>query len=196
MKLEKHICEDCGAEFEAGKKGRFCRACRRKRNCESSRRYMDRKRKEKALQPPPPTKLSILRKQQSVLRAKESRPKKVKVLKRTKRVICEDCGREFVASPGARYCPECRKKRMQANTMATRRCVVCGKEFVGGPRSLYCKECGIQRRHERWRRYMERRKAGKSIVLGETMRKCEACGKPFVMMSSTQKYCPECSWNR
>lgn len=196
MKLEKHICEDCGAEFEAGKKARFCPACRRKRNCESSRRYMDRKRKEKALQPPPPTKLSILRKQQSVLRAKESRPKKVKVLKRTKRVICEDCGREFVASPGARYCPECRKKRMQANTMATRRCVVCGKEFVGGPRSLYCKECGIQRRHERWRRYMERRKAGKSIVLGETMRKCEACGKPFVMMSSTQKYCPECSWNR
>ena len=196
MKLEKHICEDCGAEFEAGKKARFCPACRRKRNCESSRRYMDRKRKEKALQPPPPTKLSILRKQQSVLRAKESRPKKVKVLKRTKRVICEDCGREFVASPGARYCPECRKKRMQANTMATRRCVVCGKEFVGGPRSLYCKECGIQRRHERWRRYMERRKAGKSIVLGETMRKCEGCGKPFVMMSSTQKYCPECSWNR
>ncbi len=196
MKLEKHICEDCGAEFEAGKKARFCPACRRKRNCESSRRYMDRKRKEKALQPPPPTKLSILRKQQSVLRAKESRLKKVKVLKRTKRVICEDCGREFVASPGARYCPECRKKRMQANTMATRRCVVCGKEFVGGPRSLYCKECGIQRRHERWRRYMERRKAGKSIVLGETMRKCEACGKPFVMMSSTQKYCPECSWNR
>jgi len=196
MKLEKHICEDCGAEFEAGKKARFCPACRRKRNCESSRRYMDRKRKEKALQPPPPTKLSILRKQQSVLRAKESRPKKVKVLKRTKRVICEDCGREFVASPGARYCPECRKKRMQANTMATRRCVVCGKEFVGGPRSLYCKECGIQRRHERWRRYMERRKAGKSIVLGETMRKCEACGKPFVMMSSTQKYCPECSRNR
>ena len=196
MKLEKQICEDCGAEFEAGKKARFCPACRRKRNCESSRRYMDRKRKEKALQPPPPTKLSILRKQQSVLRAKESRLKKVKVLKRTKRVICEDCGREFVASPGARYCPECRKKRMQANTMATRRCVVCGKEFVGGPRSLYCKECGIQRRHERWRRYMERRKAGKSIVLGETMRKCEACGKPFVMMSSTQKYCPECSWNR
>ena len=196
MKLEKHICEDCGAEFEAGKKARFCPACRRKRNCESSRRYMDRKRKEKALQPPPPTKLSILRKQQSVLRAKESRPKKVKVLKRTKRVICEDCGREFVASPGARYCPECRKKRMQAHTMATRRCVVCGKEFVGGPRSLYCKECGIQRRHERWRRYMERRKAGKSIVLGETMRKCEACGKPFVMMSSTQKYCPECSRNR
>ncbi len=196
MKLEKHICEDCGAEFEAGKKARFCPACRRKRNCESSRRYMDRKRKEKALQPPPPTKLSILRKQQSVLRAKESRPKKVKVLKRTKRVICEDCGREFVASPGARYCPECRKKRMQANTMATRRCVVCGKEFVGGPRSLYCKECGIQRRHERWRRYMERRKAGKSIVLGETMRKGEACGKPFVMMSSTQKYCPECSRNR
>lgn len=196
MKLEKHICEDCGAEFEAGKKARFCPACRRKRNCESSRRYMDRKRKEKALQPPPPTKLSILRKQQSVLRAREIIPKKVKVLKRTKRVICEDCGREFVASPGARYCPECRKKRMQANTMATRRCVVCGKEFVGGPRSLYCKECGIQRRHERWRRYMERRKAGKSIVLGETMRKCEACGKPFVMMSSTQKYCPECSWNR
>lgn len=196
MKLEKHICEDCGAEFEAGKKARFCPACRRKRNCESSRRYMDRKRKEKALQPPPPTKLSILRKQQSVLRAREIIPKKVKVLKRTKRVICEDCGREFVASPGARYCPECRKKRMQANTMATRRCVVCGKEFVGGPRSLYCKECGIQRRHERWRRYMERRKAGKSIVLGETMRKCEACGKPFVMMSSTQKYCPECSRNR
>ena len=192
MKLVKHICEGCGTEFEAGTRARFCPECRRKRNCESSRRYMDRKRKEKALQPPPPTKLSILRKQQSVLRAKESRPKKVKVLKRTKRVICEDCGREFVASPGARYCPECRKKRMQANTMATRRCVVCGKEFVGGPRSLYCKECGIQRRHERWRRYMERRKAGKSIVLGETMRKCEACGKPFVMLSSSQKLCPAC----
>lgn len=192
MELVKHICEDCGAEFEAGKKVRFCPECRRKRHCESSHRYMDRKRKEKALQPPPPTRLSILREQRSISKEMEQRPKKNKILKRTKKVICEDCGKEFVASPGARYCPECRKKRMQSNTKAARRCTICGKEFIGGPRSLYCKECGIKKRRERWRHYMERRKAGDSIVLGETVKKCEACGKSFVMIASNQKYCPEC----
>ena len=194
MKLVKHICEDCGAEFVAGTRARFGPECRRKRNCESSRRYMDRKRKEKALQPPePPTRLSILREQRAVLKERESMlPKKEKVLKRMKKVVCGDCGKEFVASPGARYCPECRNTRMQADTLATRRCVLCGKEFVGGPRSLYCQECGIKKRRERWRHYMERRKAGTSIVLGETVRKCEACGKPFVMLSSSQKLCPAC----
>ncbi len=192
MKLEKHICEDCGAEFEAGARAHFCPECRRKRNCESSRRYMDRKRKERALQPPHPTKLSILRQQRSISKEKEHKPKKVKLLKRMKKSVCEDCGKEFIASPGARYCPDCRRKRMQSNTKAIRRCTICGKEFVGGPRSLYCKECGIKKRRERWRHYMERRKAGASIVLGETVRTCEACGKPFVMIASNQKYCPEC----
>ena len=114
------------------------------------------------------------------------------MVKRPKKHVCEDCGKEFVASATARFCPECRMKRMQSNALATRRCTICGKEFVGGPRSLYCPECRIEKRHENYRRYMQRRRDGTATELGKTVQHCEVCGKPFVVMGGGQKYCPDC----
>ena len=115
------------------------------------------------------------------------------VVKRPEKHICEDCGAEFVASPTARFCPACRKKRMQANVKVMRHCTLCGKEFAGTPRSLYCPSCRIVKRHINYRNYVERKRAGKAVELGKTVMNCEVCGKPFVVKGGGQRYCPDCA---
>lgn len=107
--------------------------------------------------------------------------------------ICADCGKEFVAGPNARLCPDCRKKRLQANVKAVRRCVMCGKAFVGAPRALYCPDCRRKKQSENVRKYLARKRAGKSKTLGQTVLACAVCGKPFVMTAGGQKYCPDCA---
>ena len=109
------------------------------------------------------------------------------VVKRPMKHICEDCGAT------ARFCPACRKKRMQANVKVTRHCTLCGKEFVGSPRSLYCPACRIVKRHVNYRNYVERKRAGKAVELGKTIMNCEVCGKPFVVRGGGQRYCPDCA---
>lgn len=94
--------------------------------------------------------------------------------------ICEDCGTTFVGSYTARFCPDCRKKRQQANAKAVRRCVVCGKEFFGNARAKYCPDCRVQVRRENYQRHVQRKKEGQAIVRGESIGTCEVCGKPFI----------------
>jgi len=115
------------------------------------------------------------------------------LVKRPKKHVCEDCGKEFIASATARFCPDCRRKRQQANSLAMRKCTVCGREFLGGPRSLYCKECRVQKQHENYKRYMQRRREGTATEIGKTVQHCEVCGKPFVVMGGGQRYCPDCA---
>ncbi|KMO86865.1 hypothetical protein AB840_05980 [Megasphaera cerevisiae DSM 20462] len=78
-------------------------------------------------------------------------------------------------------------------SLHTRTCKRCGIEFQGGPRVLHCPQC----RHDNKKIYDKRaklnRKLGKNIIVGVTIRKCDVCGKPFVMMSHRQRYCPECA---
>ena len=115
------------------------------------------------------------------------------MVKRPTKRVCEDCGVEFVASSTARFCPACRKKRMQANVKVMRKCTLCGREFVGTPRSLYCPSCRILKRHVNYRNYVERKRAGKAVELGKTIMNCEVCGKPFVVRGGGQRYCPDCA---
>lgn len=68
-------------------------------------------------------------------------------------------------------------------------CKECGKTFSGGPRAWYCPECRENRRRERDRL---RQKKGPNRKLGSTDY-CVACGKPYIVNSGLQKYCPKCA---
>lgn len=107
--------------------------------------------------------------------------------------VCADCGKEFVGGLHAQLCPDCRKKRLQANVKAVRRCVVCGTEFVGAPRSLYCPACRRKKQSENVRKYLKRKREGKATTIGQTILTCAVCGKPFLMTAGGQKYCPDCA---
>ena len=114
-------------------------------------------------------------------------------MKRPKKHVCEDCGKEFIASATSRFCPDCRKKRQQANAKAVRRCVVCGKEFFGNARAKYCPDCRVLKRRENYHRHVQRKKEGQAIVRGESVGTCEVCGKSFIIMAGGQRYCPDCA---
>lgn len=107
---------------------------------------------------------------------------------------CLACGREFIGTQSARYCPECREKRYQSRTgtRSERVCVSCGKRFLGCYKAKYCPDCTQLRREQSMRKTIERMKNGTACVIGKTKRRCEYCGKEFVITSPKNKYCPEC----
>lgn len=57
------------------------------------------------------------------------------------------------------------------------KCTSCGNIFLGDHRSIICPEC---------------KKSGKSRTIGAELI-CEICGKPFILKSPAQRYCPECA---
>ena len=71
-------------------------------------------------------------------------------------------------------------------------CRQCGARFPGGPRAWYCPDCRLARRREADRRYREKgRKADRPLGSTDI---CERCGKPYVVKSARQRYCPACAY--
>lgn len=103
---------------------------------------------------------------------------------------CKRCGNFFLApTPDTVVCPACRAIIRAEVAYRPRICTRCGAEYMGYPHSKYCPECQLQVRRERDR---TRRKEGKGRPLGSTDL-CAACGKPYVVKSGTQRYCPDCA---
>ena len=104
---------------------------------------------------------------------------------------CKLCGREFQcnSTSAAIYCPECSPKAKAATVIRQRVCRQCGSTFPGGPRAWYCPACRIDRQAEASKKY---HKNGAARPLG-SMDNCEVCGKPYIVNSSRQRYCPECA---
>ena len=71
-------------------------------------------------------------------------------------------------------------------------CKECNKEFVGGPRAWYCPECREKRKKVAKKEYEERKRKGQSREIG-SIYKCEICEKPYILMGSLQRYCPDCA---
>ena len=69
-------------------------------------------------------------------------------------------------------------------------CRQCGAVFQGGPRALYCPACREERRHDADRRHKSK---GTMRPLGSTD-SCAVCGKPYIVNSARQKYCPDCAY--
>ena len=79
---------------------------------------------------------------------------------------------------------------MMAVVVKDRTCRQCGAVFSGGPRAWYCPACRSVRAKEADRR---RKASGIARSLGSTDI-CTVCGKPYVVRSSRQKYCPDCAY--
>lgn len=70
-------------------------------------------------------------------------------------------------------------------------CRQCGASFPGGPRAWYCPNYRAERAREADRRHKAK---GTIRPLGSTD-KCTVCGKQYIVNSSRQKYCPDCSYD-
>ena len=72
-----------------------------------------------------------------------------------------------------------------------RECIQCGAAFKGGPRAWYCPECRKERQKQINRESRQRQAEGKQRKIGSTGI-CENCGKPYIVASANQKWCPDC----
>lgn len=107
-------------------------------------------------------------------------------------VICRECGTP-IPHP-TRYqklCDECQQKAIHKDKKVERICIECGRQFIGGPSAKRCPDCKRERDRERARLHQQAKAAGHVRELGRTYI-CEACGKPYVLNSGMQKYCPDC----
>lgn len=105
--------------------------------------------------------------------------------------ICQTCGRIFDGDPAALKCPDC-VKDAKSSTLRDRTCRDCGKIFSGGPRAWYCPECRSERKKSQSRQFKARKRAGSVRELGSTDI-CVICGKPYIVTSGLQRYCPACA---
>ena len=113
---------------------------------------------------------------------------------RKHKMKCLVCGREFVGTQSAKYCPDCRTERYHARTgtKVEKVCAVCGKKFLGCYGAKYCPDCRQLRREQSMLETRKRLKNKTACVIGKTMRRCAYCGKEFVITSPNNKYCPKC----
>lgn len=72
-----------------------------------------------------------------------------------------------------------------------RECIQCGAAFKGGPRAWYCPECRAERQKIQARESKKRQAEGKQRKIGSTDI-CQNCGKPYIVESPLQKWCPDC----
>ena len=102
---------------------------------------------------------------------------------------CSQCGKLYWTKSKYSYmCDDCAKAVKSSSVLRTRVCARCGAEFEGYPRSKYCPQCKpeVEREKAAERRKRKPRKIGSEDI-------CEACGKPYIVQSGLQKYCPECA---
>lgn len=105
--------------------------------------------------------------------------------------ICKYCGAEYSGDPGSTACPGCVAKN-RINVIRDRICRACGVTFPGGPRAWYCPDCRAERRRETDRKNKQAAKLGATRKIGSTDL-CVVCGKPYIVASGLQKYCPTCA---
>lgn len=110
-------------------------------------------------------------------------------LKKTAYRKCSQCGKLYwTKSKDSYMCEDCAKAVKSSSVLRTRVCARCGAEFEGYPRSKYCPQCKpeVEREQAAERRKHKPRKIGSEDI-------CEACGKPYIVKSGLQKYCPDCA---
>lgn len=105
--------------------------------------------------------------------------------------ICKKCGKSFDVPTGKEsyLCEECARKSKINGVLLERTCKICGASFMGYPRSFFCPECSAERKKQQKKIYNQRKPVR---PLGSTD-VCEACGKPYIVNSGRQRYCPECA---
>lgn len=103
--------------------------------------------------------------------------------------ICKNCGKIYLTDKqDSTACPACAAE-IKKDVLRAKVCAMCGKEFVGYPRSKYCAACRSIAQREANRRH---RKNGTSRPIGSTDT-CANCGKPYIVNSGRQRYCPDCA---
>lgn len=105
--------------------------------------------------------------------------------------MCKNCGKVFAVPAGKspHLCEECAKKSRSNGVLRERICKMCGASFIGYPRSFFCPDCSAERKNQQ-RKVYDRRKPSRPLGSVDI---CKACGKPYIVNSARQRYCPECA---
>lgn len=165
------VCRWCGKPFQGGLRAEYCPECRVKERRAYQNAY------HKYRDAPDVVKLLRDRNGQKGLVQRK----------------CKKCGLVYWTKPGDSYlCPKCAEESRKSGVLDNRTCETCGATFLGYPRSKYCPACRKAAQREANRRCKERKKAGTSRPLGSTDM-CQHCGKPYIVTSGLQRYCPDCA---
>ena len=116
--------------------------------------------------------------------------------------ICIMCGKPLPKGRSV-YCSDlCRsrhererakegKNRKKGGAYIWRTCTDCGTIFYGNIKSFRCPNCQYDANLKHAAEHRKRNRAGTTRPLGSTDL-CAWCGKPYIVKSGRQKYCPAC----
>lgn len=103
---------------------------------------------------------------------------------------CKRCGAAYETDKSWSYfCPACALQAKRDTVVRQRICRQCGASFFGGPRASYCPSCRAERTKAVDK---QRKKDGTKRPLGSEDI-CIRCGKPYIVTSGRQMYCPDCA---
>lgn len=179
------ICKMCGKNFEGSPQTKFCSDCRKIRNSVKKRDYL----KENLQYLKDNQVMTALENATKIAEMEaERQAHKGLVLRR-----CKSCGKDYWVKSGDSYlCPECAENARKDGVHVNRVCAICGVTFLGYPRSKYCPACREEAKKLSYKRYKQQKKAGNIRQIGSTDI-CQNCGKPYIVTSGLQRYCPDCS---
>lgn len=176
------VCQLCGESFYGGYAAKYCDDCKKIRNAERGQIRNEKRREQ--------DKVEEALKNASELKRQELERQSKKGLVPRK---CKKCGEVYWTKSNDSYlCPKCAEENRKSGVYQNRICATCGVTFLGYPRSKYCPDCAKAAKLEASKRCRERKKDGKVRELGSTDI-CQHCGKPYIVTSGLQCYCPDCS---
>lgn len=176
------VCKMCGTSFYGYRASQFCKDCAKIRKAQ---RQDERNQKTRDID----TVEEALKNASEIQRQELERQSKKGLVPRK----CKKCGEVYWTRSNDSYlCPKCAEESRKTGVYQNRICATCGITFLGYPRSKYCPECQKTAKVEAAKRCKERKKAGKVREIGSTDI-CQHCGKPYIVTSGLQRYCPDCS---
>lgn len=177
MKKIQKVCVICGKTFWGYPHSKYCSACAEERTLQF-----------RSVPQPDPV-IQALHNAATITQQEIDRQAKRGLSPRK----CKACGTIYWTKAGDSYlCPKCAESKKKTGVYQSRICVTCGKTFLGYPRSKYCPDCRKDAQREATKRSRARKKAGTVRPIG-SVDICQNCGKPYIVTSGLQRYCPDCS---
>lgn len=183
-------CKICGTKFDGSPNSQYCPTCKqKKKDAQTKKKKSSNEYKGCGKNAKNNDVVNALNNASAIAKMESEREAHKGLVPRK----CKKCGEVYWTRSNDSYlCPKCADESRKTGVYQNRICATCGVTFLGYPRSKYCPECQKAAKAEAAKRCNERKKAGKVREIGSTDI-CQNCGKPYIVTSGLQRYCPDCS---